>query len=74
MSVTDSESSADIAKSLGNSLPCPVVLVVGEEPGPLAEMVCALCWQLVDIASGSGSGHWLSEVLGFSLTQSLFRM
>lgn len=57
--------------SLGKSLLCPVVLVVGEKPGPPAEMACALCWQLVGMASGSGSGQ-LSEVL--SLTWSVFRM
>lgn len=60
--------------SLGMSLLRPVVLVVGEKPGPPAEMACALCWQLVDMASGSGSGQRLSEVLGFSLTWSVFRM
>lgn len=37
-------------------------------------MACALCWQLVDMASGGGSDQGLSEVLGFSLTWSVFRM
>lgn len=51
--------------------------MAGEEPGQLAEMACALWWQLVAMASDSGSvsgSQSGAEDLGLSLTGSLFRM
>ena len=51
--------------------------MAGEEPGQLVEMACALWWQLVDMASDSGSvsgSQSGAEDLGLSLTGSLFRV